>query len=102
MVCRIVFIRLIRSGLTLCLFSWELFCLEHGLDASGHMISPTSTDPGISTFFHEASSGKFVPRSVMVDLEPTTVDCVRQGPNQKLFHPEGLISGKEGTTGKNK
>lgn len=41
----------------------------------------------LRTFFSEAGSGKFVPRTVMVDLEPTVVDEVRTGPYRQLFHP---------------
>jgi len=31
----------------------------------------------------------------MVDLEPTVIDEIRNGPYRKLFHPEQLINGKE-------
>jgi hypothetical protein len=34
-------------------------------------------DDAFNTFFAEASSGKHVPRCVMVDLEPSVVDEVR-------------------------
>ena len=39
--------------------------------------------------------GKFVPRSVFVDLEPTVMDEIRTGVYRQLFHPEQLISGRE-------
>lgn len=42
-----------------------------------------------------AGNGKYVPRSVYVDLEPSVLDEVRTGPYRQLFHPEQLISGKE-------
>jgi len=37
--------------------------------------------------------GHFVPRTLMVDLEPTVADEVRHGVNRKLFHPESILSG---------
>merc|ERR1711943_134127 len=40
-------------------------------------------------------AGKYVPRTVFVDLEPTVIDEVRTGTYRQLFHPEQLISGKE-------
>jgi tubulin alpha len=40
-------------------------------------------------------NGKYVPRSIYVDLEPSVLDEVRTGPYRQLFHPEQLISGKE-------
>ena len=39
--------------------------------------------------------GKFVPRCIYVDLEPTVIDEVRKGAYRQLFHPEQMISGKE-------
>ena len=52
-------------------------------------------DDSFNTFFSETSSGKHVPRAVLVDLEPTVVDEVRMGTYRQLFHPEQLITGKE-------
>ena len=76
---------------------WELYCLEHGIQPDGYMPSEKAAgiDDSFNTFFSETGSGKHVPRSVMVDLEPTVVDEIRSGAYQRLFHPEQLISGKE-------
>jgi tubulin alpha len=52
-------------------------------------------DDSFNTFFSETGSGKHVPRSVFVDLEPTVIDEVRTGEYRELFHPEQLITGKE-------
>ena len=77
---------------------WELYCLEHGIQADGLMPSDTSTgraDDSFNTFFNETGSGKHVPRAVVVDLEPTVVDEIRGGVYRALWHPEQLITGKE-------
>ena len=50
---------------------------------------------GHSTFFSETGSGKYVPRSLYVDLEPGVVNEVKTGPMRALFHPESMITGKE-------
>lgn len=47
------------------------------------------------TFFNETASGKYVPRSIFVDLDPSPIDEVRTGAYRELFHPELLVSGKE-------
>jgi tubulin alpha len=81
---------------------WELFCLEHGIQPDGQ--KPADDEGGdameedsdsFTTFFSETGAGKYVPRCVMVDLEPTVVDEVRTGTYRQLYHPEQLISGKE-------
>uniref|UniRef100_A0A8C4QQU5 Tubulin alpha chain n=2 Tax=Eptatretus burgeri TaxID=7764 RepID=A0A8C4QQU5_EPTBU len=77
---------------------WELYCLEHGIQADGRMPSDENVargDDSVSTFFSETGAGKHVPRAVFVDLEPTVIDEVRVGTYRYLYHPEQLISGKE-------
>lgn len=79
---------------------WELFCLEHGIQPDGQKPSCSqetdgNVDDSFNTFFSETGAGKYVPRCVMVDLEPTVVDEVRTGTYRQLYHPEQLISGKE-------
>ncbi|KAH9927179.1 alpha2 tubulin [Epithele typhae] len=76
---------------------WELYTLEHGLNADGRPSEGSSThsDGGFSTFFSETGSGKYVPRSLYIDLEPGAIDDVKSGTYRSLFHPETMISGKE-------
>lgn len=47
------------------------------------------------TFFNETSSGKFVPRALFIDLEPTAIDEVKSGTDGQLYNPQQFISGKE-------
>jgi tubulin alpha len=69
--------------------------MEHGLSPDGYLAPDALNDHSADTFFSETSSGKHVPRTVFVDLEPTVVDEVRTGKYRQLFHPGQLISGKE-------
>jgi tubulin alpha len=50
---------------------------------------------GHLTFFSEMGSGKYVPRSLYVDLESGVINEVKTGKMRSLFHPESMISGKE-------
>ncbi len=55
---------------------WELYCMEHGIQPDGMMVSDGNediNDVSYQTFFSETGSGKNVPRAVMVDLEPTVI-----------------------------
>uniref|UniRef100_A0A3B1K396 Tubulin alpha chain n=1 Tax=Astyanax mexicanus TaxID=7994 RepID=A0A3B1K396_ASTMX len=76
---------------------WELYCLEHGIQPDGMIASGNSSlsDSSFGTFFSETGAGKYVPRAVFIDLEPTVVDEIRNGHYRQLYHPEQLISGKE-------
>lgn len=55
---------------------WELYCLEHGIQPDGHMPSDKPSggyDDSFTTFFSETGTGKYVPRAIFVDLEPTVI-----------------------------
>lgn len=40
------------------------------------------------------SGGKYVPRAVLVDLEPGTMDSVRSGPFGQIFRPDNFVFGE--------
>lgn len=45
-------------------------------------------------YFNEASSGKYVPRAVLVDLEPGTLDSIKLSKIGNLFRPDNFIFGQ--------
>ena len=53
---------------------------EHGVDPTGtyHGDSDLQLER-INVYYNEATGGKYVPRAVLVDLEPGTMDSVRSG-----------------------
>jgi tubulin alpha len=86
-----------QAGIQLGNSCWELYTAEHGIEPDGTMKAgqPNSKeDRSFQTFFQETGAGKYVPRAVMADLEPSVVDQVRTGTYKKLFHPQQLISGR--------
>jgi len=38
--------------------------------------------------------GKYVPRAILVDLEPGTMDSVRAGPFGQIFRPDNFVFGQ--------
>jgi tubulin alpha len=93
----VISIHIGQAGVQIGNSCWELYCLEHGIkpDGSISLSGNQGYDDSFSTFFCETGSGKYVPRAVFVDLEPTVVDEVRTGKYKQLYHPEQLITGKE-------
>ncbi|KAI4315414.1 hypothetical protein L6164_028227 [Bauhinia variegata] len=46
-------------------------CAEHGIDASGNYVGDSNLQiERVNVYYNEASGGRFVPRAVLMDLEP--------------------------------
>merc|ERR1711968_177494 len=43
-----------------------------------------------------ATGGRYVPRAILMDLEPGTMDSVRSGPYGQLFRPDNFVFGQSG------
>uniref|UniRef100_A0A3Q0SZR7 Tubulin/FtsZ GTPase domain-containing protein n=1 Tax=Amphilophus citrinellus TaxID=61819 RepID=A0A3Q0SZR7_AMPCI len=78
---------------------WEVISDEHGIDPTGtyHGDSDLQLDR-ISVYYNEATGGKYVPRAILVDLEPGTMDSVRSGPFGQIFRPDNFVFGKRRTS----
>ena len=76
---------------------WEIISDEHGVDPTGtyHGDSDLQLER-INVYYNEASGGKYVPRAVLVDLEPGTMDSVRSGPYGQIFRPDNFVFGQSG------
>lgn len=88
----IISIHIGQAGIQIGNACWELYCLEHSIKPDG---SPIAIDSSSSSFFRETSNGNYVPRTVMVDLEPGVIDSIKSGEYSKLYHPSQLIHGRE-------
>merc|ERR1711865_526331 len=76
---------------------WEVICDEHGIDPTGtyHGDSDLQLER-INVYFNEASGGRYVPRAILMDLEPGTMDSVRSGPYGQIFRPDNFVFGGTG------
>ncbi|KAH0506902.1 Tubulin beta chain [Microtus ochrogaster] len=76
---------------------WEVISDEHGIDPTGtyHGDSDLQLER-INVYYNEATGGKYVPRAVLVDLEPGTMDSVRSGPFGQIFRPDNFVFGQSG------
>ena len=41
-------------------------------------------------------AGRYVPRAILMDLEPGTMDSVRSGPYGQIFRPDNFVFGQTG------
>ncbi|CAM9806125.1 unnamed protein product, partial [Lampetra planeri] len=76
---------------------WEVISDEHGIDPTGSYHGDSDLQlERINVYYNEASGGKFVPRAILVDLEPGTMDSVRSGPFGQIFRPDNFVFGQSG------
>jgi len=69
----------------------EVVSEEHGIQADGSYKGTTDIQlERINVYYNEAAAGKYVPRAVLIDLEPGTMDSIRGGPLGSLFRPDNL------------
>ncbi|RZC84267.1 hypothetical protein C5167_047055 [Papaver somniferum] len=55
---------------------WEVVCAEHGIDQTGRYEGDSELQlERINVYYNEASCGRYVPRAVLMDLEPGFQVC---------------------------
>ncbi|KAE8704207.1 Tubulin beta-1 chain [Hibiscus syriacus] len=79
---------------------WEVICDEHGIDPIGRFNADGESSANqlerINVYYNEASGGRYVPRAVLMDLEPGTMDSIRSGPYGQIFRPDNFVFGQSG------
>lgn len=76
---------------------WETISAEHGIDASGKYVGNEETLlERAGVYYSQASEGRYVPRAVMLDLEPGVIENIKGGKMGTLFRPDNFIHGNSG------
>jgi tubulin gamma len=79
---------------------WKRLILEHGILPDGKQvegINQTSTvKDRKEVFFYQADDDRFVPRAILMDLEPRVVNATLNSPYGKLFNAENIFLSREG------
>jgi len=76
---------------------WSVISDEHGIQGDGTYKGDSDLQlERINVYYNEGQSGKYVPRAVMVDLEPGTMDNIKGSPLGALFKPDNFVFGQSG------
>ncbi|MEJ1279192.1 hypothetical protein NN561_010121 [Cricetulus griseus] len=74
---------------------WEVIGEEHGIDCAGSNSAASALQlERINVYYNEAYGKKYVPRAVLVDLEPGTMDSIRSSRLGALFQPDSFVHGR--------
>jgi len=76
---------------------WETISSEHGIDASGNYYGESDNQKErLDVYYNDIGTNKYVPRAVLVDLEPGTMEAIKAGPTSNLFKPDNFVYGMTG------
>ena len=80
---------------------WKKLCKEHGIDPDGRLINGAATAAGGNydrkdVFFYQADDDHYIPRAVLMDLEPRVINSIRNSEYAKLYNPENLYMDNQG------
>ena len=79
---------------------WEIISDEHGIDPTGtyHGDSDLQLER-INVYYNEGGDGSYVPRAVLVDLEPGCLDNVRYIKRSSVALPQPVLINRAGPYG---
>ncbi|PPQ72120.1 hypothetical protein CVT26_006860 [Gymnopilus dilepis] len=76
---------------------WQRLCAEHGINQQG-ILEEWATNGGDrkDVFFYQADDELYVPRSILIDLEPRVINNILTSPYSRLYNPENIFVSKDG------
>merc|ERR1712176_874524 len=85
---------------------WKQLCLEHGIGPDGMLLYPDESNKSSTNsiksndrkdvFFYQADDEHYIPRALLLDLEPRVVNKISSGRFRELFNPENFFIAKDG------
>ncbi|KAK8829540.1 tubulin gamma chain [Blastocystis sp. ATCC 50177/Nand II] len=76
---------------------WKRMCSEHGIGPDGTLKETAqNTVDRKDVFFYQADDNHYIPRSILLDLEPKVIETIGQSDYRNLFNPENIFVPKEG------
>uniref|UniRef100_A0A1B6MUZ4 Tubulin gamma chain n=2 Tax=Graphocephala atropunctata TaxID=36148 RepID=A0A1B6MUZ4_9HEMI len=97
MPCEMITLQLGQCGNQIGFEFWKKLCAEHGINPEG-ILEEYATD-GVDrkdVFFYQADDDHYIPRAVLLDLEPRVIHTIMNSPYAKLYNPENVYLSKHG------
>lgn len=71
--------------------------MEHGISRDGILEEhATLGEDRKDVFFYQADDDHYIPRALMIDLEPRVINGIQNGPYSQLYNPENFFISKHG------
>jgi len=83
---------------------WRRLCAEHGINADGIVQDYAADESGYSpqaidrkdVFFYQADDEQYIPRAILVDLEPRVINTIKTSAFRNLYNPENIYVHPQG------
>ena len=77
---------------------WETISQEHGLNERGKYEGNSDLElERIDVFFNETSKGNYQSRSLLIDLQPGTINYIKAGHFGSIYNESNFIVGQYGS-----
>jgi tubulin beta len=78
---------------------WDNIIQEHAINNKGVYYGENDYElERINVYFNEGLNNRYIPRTILIDLEPSTLDSIRNGINGELFQPSNFVFGNGGAS----
>lgn len=78
---------------------WKKLCTEHGINADGILEDYARFgEDRKDVFFYQADDEHYIPRAILVDLEPRVINRIKTSPYRNLFNPENFFFKQDGAS----
>ncbi|CAI4215407.1 unnamed protein product [Parascedosporium putredinis] len=76
---------------------WQQLCQEHGISQDGNL-EDFATEGGDrkDVFYYQSDDTRYIPRAILIDLEPRVINGIQTGPYKNIYNPENFYVGKDG------
>ncbi|KAG8526822.1 uncharacterized protein KY384_008251 [Bacidia gigantensis] len=77
---------------------WQQLCVEHGISQDGNL-EDFATEGGDrkDVFFYQSDDTRYIPRAILIDLEPRVIQGIQNGPYKNIYNPENFFVGSQGS-----
>ena len=76
---------------------WKQLCAEHGISPDGTLQEfATHGEDRKDVFFYQADDDHFIPRNLMIDLEPRVINGILSSDYKHLYIQENFFVAKDG------
>jgi len=76
---------------------WKQLCKEHGINPEGVFEDYAQNgEDRKDVFFYQADDEHYVPRAVLIDLEPGVINKIQKSAYSGLYNPENIFISKHG------